>query len=422
MGMRFGLSKGKVLTNKYLKKAMGFLQILGLLLTITFMKGCGVTDNNQSAKRIQGVTVPFYKTTTLQLPISTDLKNQRDSLDHVLYAAHLRLLRKLMNGELKGYEDPALSHSYSAKKVRSRARVEGYSETEGSFDDPQFRKNFIQNIDRQRFHKYTLTLRWKWKADQQKGEVKLLSLTPYYRPNVSGTSIGEQPLASVSYESLINKLQPNLKQTLQDKLKEYLFNHLQQSRVNDVPLAYKGQSLDQANDVIKRPLHFRSDSAFKGTLGRQFADYHKEILKGSRNGGINVYKSDSLNETYQSAKAVKRLGADKKTIKVAKGTGDKQFFSDTTIYDQLNASQFKRYWLIERWKKVETGLFELNPIALSPVYRPVRGGVQLGGVSLFWLKMNDLDNVLKPAETRWLKAYSYLKVQRQLADQGYSLP
>jgi hypothetical protein len=340
----------------------------------------------------------------------------------VLYAAHLRLLRNLMNGNLKGYESEKLSQAYAKKKIRSRARLEGYEETEESFNDPEFRKNFIQNIDRRRFHKYTLTLRWKWKADQQRGRVKLLSLTPYFRPSVSRVSLGEQPLASVSYQSFINKLEPSLKQTLQDKLKEYLFNRLQQSKVNDEPLAYKAQTLNRSENIIKRPLTFKSDSTFKGTLGRQFNAYHKKLLKASRNGQIQVYKNDSLKETYQSPETVKRIGADKEVIKVAKGTGDQQFFSDTTIYNQLSASQFKRYWLIEHWKQVEQGLFELKPIALSPVYRPVRGGVTLNGVSLFWLKMKDLDNVLKPAEARWLKAYSYLEVQRQLADQGYSLP
>lgn len=401
---------------------MGFLQILGLLLVIVMMKGCGAYDSNQSAKRIPGVTIPFYKTTTVELPVSTDLKNPKDSLSQVIYAAHLRLLRKLMNGKLKGYESNELSYPYGTKKIRSRARVEGYEETEGSFTNPDFRKNFIQNIDRRRFHRYTLTLRWKWKSDQQRGSVKLLSLTPYFRPSVSSVSLGEQPLASVSYESFINELKPNLKQTLQDKLKHYLFNRLQQSKVNDEPLAYNAQTLNRSENVVKRPLIFRSDSTFKGTLGRQFRAYHQKILKASRNGDIQAYKNDSLRKTYQSPKAVKRIGADKKVIKVAKGTGDQQFFSDTTIYDQLSPSQFKRYWLIERWKKIATGLFEIKPIALSPVYRPVRGGVTLGGVSLFWVKMKDLSKVLKPADTRWLKAYSYLKVQRQLADQSYSLP
>ncbi len=400
---------------------MGFLQILGLVLAISLMKGCGVSDSSQSTKRIQGVTIPFYRTTTLELPVSDDL-NSRDSFSQVLYAAHLRLLRKLMNGELKGYENNGLSHTYSAEKIRSRARVEGYKKTEESLTSPEFRKNFIQNIDRQRFHKYTLTLRWKWKADQQKGEVKLLSLTPYFRPSVSSVSLGEQPLASVSYGSFIKELKPSLKQTFQDKIKQYLFNQLQQSEVNDEPLTYKAQTLNQSENVLKRPLIFRSDSTFKGTLGRQFSAYHQKILKASRNGQISVYKNDTLNKTYQSPKAVRRIRGDKKVIKVAKGTGNQQFFSDTTIYDQLSASQFKRYWLLERWIKVKENQFQLDPIALSPVYRPVRGGVTLGGVSLFWLKIKDLDQVLKPAETRWLNAYSYLKVQRQLADQGYSLP
>ena len=401
---------------------MSAFQVLGFIVAMGLLKGCGLLGDGQSQSRIQGVTLPFYQTSTYRVPVEASMNKSMDSLENVLYEVHLRVLRKLMRGGLTGYQNETLERKFDLAKIRSRARLEGYNQSPGSLADKAFRENFIQNIDRQRFHAYAITLSWQWQAEKQTGRLVIKSLTPYFRPSAGGTSLGEQPLASVKYIAVLESLKKDLRARFRQSMKQHLFNQLQQSGVNDLPLAYKAGIARNPSDLVKRPLVFRTDSGFKGILGRQFGHVQEKLLKTARSGALTVFKSDSLKQTYPSGKAVKRIRADKAVVKVLKGSGDQQYFGDTTIYNQLSASQFKRYWLLERWKPLkQAGHFQLKPLALAPVYRPERGGVTLSGTSLFWVRLKDVKPVLKPTENRWLRAYLFYTLQRQLTGVSFNI-
>lgn len=400
---------------------MGAFQFLAFILLMGSLKGCGLFEGGKTSEDIHGVTMPFYKTSTVKVPVNQNPDAKSDSLPNLLYKVHLRVLRKLMNGQLKGYEQKALKREYALEKLKSRARLKGYKASEGSLTNQEFRDNFIKNIDRQRFHAYGITLQWNWDPEKQQGRMTLVALTPYFRPSVSGIAIGEQPLASVRYQSVLNHLKPDLKERLQDAIRRHFYGQLQESEVSDYPLDYKAKVKEESKAIVKRTFHFRTDSSFTDQLGRQFAQIQAKILDAAREGSLPVYKSDSLKEAYSSGQAVRRIRADKEVIKVLKGMGDEQYYGDTTIYNQISDSQFKRYWLLERWKRVESGVYRLKPLALAPVYRPERGGVTLNGTSLFWARMTDLEAVLKAKNIRWLQAYSYFMAQQQLAADRYSL-
>lgn len=394
-----------------------FLATMSLLI----LKGCTLFQDGQQSDQMKGLTIPFYQSSTIEIPIKPEEQPKVDSNKQVLYNAHLHLLRKLMRGDLSGYKTTKLSESYSVENIRSRADLKGYKPDNESFSNENFRKNFIKHIDKQRFYAYRLNLKWDWNDKKQMGRVRLHSLTPYFKPTRGGTSLGPQPLASFKYPELLKQLPKSLKSKIQEALQKNIFERIQQSEVNDELLTYKARSRENPGSISKRSLHFRKNENLEETLGKQFDKFNQKLIKSARKGEIEVYHSDSLKRPFSSKEAVKQQGASKEVIEIIKGSGADKYYADTTIYDQLQPENINRYWLLERWQQEKTGLYKLKALALAPVYRPVRGGVELGGVSLFWLKMSDMQSTLSPAELSWIKAFGFLEVQQQLAEAGYKL-
>jgi hypothetical protein len=401
-------------------RSLGFLPLLGLGISLALLKGCSA-EKEVPESRFTGVSIPFYRTTTLTLPTKAKQQPDAGQQQKVLYQSHLRILRKLLKGELTGYERKNLSSAYSASKLQSRAKVEGYQASDETLDNDAFRRNFIRNIDQRRFHAYRVTLEWDWDPDQQQGEVRIHSLTPYYRPSVGGESLGAQPLASVSYKAVQEQLKPSLSASLEQVLRESLFRRIQTSRAKSGNLAYQAERKDSPAYVAKRSLPLRSDSGIAGGLSRQFEHIHRSLLSGARAGELPVFRTDSLEQAFASAEAVRRQGASREVVEIVKESEDGRYYADTTIYNAVRPSRVKQYWVLEEWNQVGPGTYQLKPMAFAPVYQPVRGGVTLPGTSLFWFRNDELSRVLSGKALSWLRAYGFLSVQRQLSGTAFQL-
>ncbi len=401
-------------------RSLAFLQLLGLGLFLALLKGCSA-EKEVPEGRFTGVSIPFYRTTTLTLPTKAKQQPSAGRQQKVLYQSHLRILRKLLQGELTGYEGKNLNSAYSASKLQSRAKVEGYQASDKTFDNAEFRRNFIRNVDRRRFHAYRATLEWDWDPDQQQGMVRILSLTPYYRPSVGGEALGSQPLASVTYKAVQEQLKPSLANSLEQELRQALFSRIQTSKAKSGDLAYQAERKDSPAYVAKRSLSLRSDSGIAGGLSRQFEHIHRSLLSGARAGEVPVFRTDSLERAFASPEAVRRQGASREVVEIVKESEEGRYYADTTIYNAIRPYNIKQYWVLEQWTHVSPGTYQLTPMAFAPVYQPVRGGVTLPGTSLFWLRNDALPEVLSEKAFRWLRAYGFLSVQRQLSGTAFQL-
>lgn len=152
--------------------------------------------------------------------------------------------------------------------------------------------------------------------------------------------------------------------------------------------------LREADVMYRQRIHRVIDSREKMNFIMRWPKnpLHKVIYHAVSSGQITAYPYDSLKSPFSPEEAAK-LGSREATYEVYDERLGRT--RDSTVTEPFNPQDIVRYKLIEDWIfDKQRGLFFPRIIAVAPLYKLEKEGQDLGYVELFYVKYDDLDDVL----------------------------
>lgn len=128
--------------------------------------------------------------------------------------------------------------------------------------------------------------------------------------------------------------------------------------------------------------------------------FYKVIHDNVMAGKLNGYRNDSLMSFYTPEDILKRGTREfSTTVQDPNFPDDPSMTKDTAIVIPFDPSTIKKYRIMEDWIFDHNySDFRAKIIAIAPLFKPIFAGVELGEQPVYWVKMDDLREILVNVE------------------------
>ncbi|GEM_PF-6019986 len=147
-----------------------------------------------------------------------------------------------------------------------------------------------------------------------------------------------------------------------------------------------------------------------------FQQIHRRLLEDST---LVTYRTDSARAAIPH-QAFRTLGAVEEVIKVPRADGDVEWEEDSIIYTEFDPAEVESFLIAERWQW--DGLRrvgKVHTIAVAPMVVLTVEGVTLRPFPLYWIRTDDLADILPRRQAEWVQKYLYYTLVMNVQDPEY---
>ena len=125
---------------------------------------------------------------------------------------------------------------------------------------------------------------------------------------------------------------------------------------------------------------------------------NKLLTDNILNGNIIPYKNDSLSSSFTITNFQDR-GRIEIVSSYSIDPEDPTNVIDTVIYEQLDYSKIKKFWVMEEWNfDSKHSVLKPKIIAIAPIFSPTYAGFQANEQPLCWILMDEVRHILSRSE------------------------
>ncbi len=147
-----------------------------------------------------------------------------------------------------------------------------------------------------------------------------------------------------------------------------------------------------------------------------FRKIHHRLLTDSL---LTAYRTDSGKAAIPHGE-FRTLGAVEEVIKVPRSDGHFEWEEDSIIYTRFDPADVEAFLIAEHWQW--DGLRhqgKVRTVALAPMIRMTVEGVDLRPFPLYWVRTDELSDILSRGEAEWMRKYLYYTLVMRVRDPEY---
>lgn len=182
---------------------------------------------------------------------------------------------------------------------------------------------------------------------------------------------------------------------------EYQGDFTYDKRTTEERRAIPYPPLRQADVMYARRIHQKIDMREKQNLAMLWPKNSfnclvwDAVMEGIDGKQLTAYRNDSLTSYYTKEKVIERVSTEETVEKRPYPIERPNYTVDTTIRNTLNCVEIKKFRIMEDWIfDKETSQYMPRIIAIAPLFKPKRGGAELGEQTVFWVKWSELRDIL----------------------------